>query len=85
MFFNAGGIIFYTDAIDNAKDLAVITTVAAARRYITKVATKRIAQSIVGVMGKGIAAMAKARVRIDMVRFRGHLGIASILASVGMV
>ena len=85
VFFNAGGIVFYTDAIDCAEDLAAITTVAAARTYLAKKAAQRIAQSIVGVMGKGIGAMARTRVRIDMARFRGHLSIASIFASVGVL
>jgi hypothetical protein len=33
IFFNAGGIIFYSDAISNVKDVLGLTTIAAARAY----------------------------------------------------
>ena len=33
VFFNAGGVIFYTDAVSNLKDLLTLTTIQAVRQY----------------------------------------------------
>jgi hypothetical protein len=45
IFWNCGGIIFYTDATDQAEDLFALSSYALARQYITSFTTRALAQA----------------------------------------
>jgi RHS repeat-associated protein len=83
-FFNAGGIVFYTDAVDNAEDLIVLVSIAAVREFLRSPAGQRIAVSAVGMLSR-IPGLVKARIAIDRLRFEGHLSIGQVMASYGVL
>jgi RHS repeat-associated protein len=83
-FFNAGGIVFYTDAFDNAEDLIVLGSIAAVKEFLRSPAGQRIAVSAVGMLSR-IPVLVKARIGIDRFRLEGHLSIGEILASFGVI
>ena len=82
-FFNAGGIIFYTDIMDNLEDLAALATVQAVKGFIRSPAGRRlVTQSITGVTSR-IPRLVGMRVKLDEGRLKSHTNIAVILTSLG--
>ena len=83
-FFNAGGIIFYTDYLvqDFLEDVLAITTVTAARdymaRYSAQIASRTLLPSLVR-----ISRLASTARMADGARFQQQFGIAAILAAGG--
>jgi len=85
VFFNAGGIVFYTDATDNIEDLLVLTSVAAVRAFVKSPIGRRIiARTAVGVLGR-IPILVTTRTTIDTQRLETHISIGSLFASVGLL
>jgi hypothetical protein len=85
VFFNAGGIVFYTDATDNIEDLLVLTSVAAVRGFVKSPIGRRIiARTAVGVLGR-IPILVNTRTTIDTQRLETHISIGSLFASVGLL
>jgi len=74
-FFNAGGIVFYTDLVDLFEDLAILASVQAVRGFIASRGGLFIARSLVNV-GSRIPALVRARISIDTNRLRTHSSIA---------
>jgi RHS repeat-associated protein len=81
VFFNVGGLVFYTDAVDNAEDVLALGTIAAVRQYIL---------SNRGVLVRGFAAsagrigtLATAKTAADTARLEQHVGIAVLLGLMG--
>lgn len=84
-FFNAGGIVFYTDAVDNAEDLLVLASVAAVKQFVRSPAGRRIVmRTVVGVFNR-IPVLVKARITIDNSRLKNHFTTASLFASMGVL
>jgi hypothetical protein len=83
-FFNAGGIVFYTDVVDMAQELVVLTTLAAVRSFMTSPGGQRLLQGLISSVGK-IRGLAATRVTGDQARFGDQLGIGGLLASMGFV
>ncbi len=84
-FFNAGGIVFYTDAVDNMEDLLVLTSVAAVKQFVRSPAGRRLVlRTVVGVFGR-IPTLVKARIAIDSYRLENHFTIGSLFATLGIL
>jgi hypothetical protein len=82
-FFNAGGIVFYTDATDFAEDLLVLTSYAAVKEFMRSPAGLRLAKYALGSLSR-VPGLVTARVKIDDSRFQGHLNIGFVLAGFGV-
>jgi hypothetical protein len=85
VFFNAGGIIFYSDATDAAEDLIALTTLSAVRSFIASQAGKRILQSAIDVLGDRIPGLVTAGVSGDEADGGNSLGIGGLLGVLGFV
>jgi hypothetical protein len=85
VFFNVGGIIFYSDATDAAEDLIALTTLAAVKSFMASQLGQRLATSAVEVLGDLIPGLAGARVPADEARAGGHWGIAVLLGVLGFI
>ena len=83
MFFNAGGIVFYTDAYDSAEDLLALKSYDAVKVFMRSPAGRRIAHSVLGGLSR-VPGLVTARVKIDESRLRGYFNIAFMLAGLGM-
>jgi len=81
-FFNAGGVIFYTDALDMAEDAAALATVELARQYFLKNSARLAGRTLIPALTR-IGGLAVAGRTADGARFQMHLGIAGLLASLG--
>ena len=81
-FFNAGGIVFYTDLLDLSEDLMLLASLQAVRSFAASRGGLLIAQSIVGVSSR-IPALVSARVSIDTNRLHGHSSIAITIGCLG--
>lgn len=82
--WNAGGIVFYTDAVDNAEDLIGLASIAAVREFLRTAAGRRILSSAVGTLSR-IPALVRARIAVDKSRFEGHVSIGQLFASLGVL
>ena len=85
VFFNAGGLVFYTDMVDLLKELAVLTSIAAVRAFMATQVARPIAQSVITILGSHIPGLIGASLGFDDARLQGHLGIASLCAGMGLV
>ena len=85
MFFNAGGIIFYSDATDAAEDLIALTTLAAVRSFMASQLGQRIAQSLIDVLGDRIPGLVTAGVSGDEAELGDSLGIGGLIGSLGLI
>ncbi|MHC4499772.1 MAG: RHS repeat domain-containing protein [Planctomycetota bacterium] len=83
-FFNAGGIVFYTDVLDNLEDLAALSSVAAVRQFLMSAAGQRFMQSTIGVFGR-VPGLVRARLTIDYQRMKGHLTISGLFSTLGVL
>jgi RHS repeat-associated protein len=81
-FFNAGGIVFYTDLYDSAEDLLALTSYEAVKDFMLSPAGLRMSRSILGGLSR-IPGLVTARANIDSSRFEGHFNIAYVLAGFG--
>ena len=82
-FFNAGGIVFYTDIMDNLEDIAALATVQAVKGFLRSPAGRRlVTQSITGVTSR-IPRLVGMRAKADEARLKGYTNIAVILTSLG--
>jgi len=81
-FFNAGGIVFYTDLLDLSEDLVLLASLAAVKKFAASRAGLLIARSLVGVASR-IPALVSARVSIDANRLRGHTTMAITIGCLG--
>lgn len=80
-YFNVGGIIFYTDMVDNTEDLLALGTYAAVRQFIIR-NSALMGRTLAGAMPR-IAVLAGSRAPIDTARLQMHVGIATLLAVMG--
>jgi hypothetical protein len=85
VFFNAGGIIFYSDATDAAEDLIALTTLAAVRSFMASQLGQRIAQSLIDVLGDRIPGLVTAGVSGDEAELGDSLGIGGLIGSLGLI
>jgi len=83
-FFNAGGIIFYTDITENTEELLKLGSAAAVAQHIRSVAGKQFTQSIVNCSAE-IPKLVKVRTVADRERFKQHLKIAAMFALMGFI
>lgn len=82
-FFNAGGIVFYTDMTDNLEDLAALSSLEAVKSFMcTPAGRKLMTQTITGITSR-IPALVKARNTIDRERLKTHLQVASLMMLIG--
>jgi hypothetical protein len=81
-FFNAGGIVFYTDLIDLSEDLMLLTSVQAVKSFVASRGGLLIAQSIVGVTSR-IQVLVSARSSVDTGRLHGHTSMAVTIGCLG--
>jgi len=87
-FFNAGGLIFYTDLIDATEDFSALTALAsieAVKGYLASPAGQRLALSVAETFGVRIPGLVAVRAPADTARFGDSVGIASMLAVMGFV
>ncbi len=84
-FFNAGGIVFYTDPVGNLQDLIALGSIAAVRSYLSTQAGIRLGQSVVQIFGGRISGLVGARVGGDEARGGGHFGIGILLGVIGFI
>ncbi|MFW6154174.1 MAG: RHS repeat-associated core domain-containing protein [Planctomycetota bacterium] len=82
IFANVGGIIFYTDMVHLEKELAAVTTLAAAKALLASQAGRAVAQSVIAVLGGRIPELIGARISAAYARFEGHLGMGLALAGI---
>jgi hypothetical protein len=80
-FFNAGGLIFYTDNTQNTVELTALVALAA--RNGVKINLPMLRQSL-GFALKQAPRLALASRGADSARLQNHLGIASLLALYGV-
>jgi len=83
-FFNAGGIVFYTDLTENTDDLLELSSAVAVRQYIRSAAGKVFTHSIVNTSSQ-IQKLVKVRTVADRERLKTHLKIAAMISLVGFV
>jgi RHS repeat-associated protein len=76
-FWNAGGIVFYTDHADFGDKLVKVSSVAAALAFMKTAYGKQV---IIGATLRTVPHMAMAAKRIDFERLNRHIGIAAMLA-----
>jgi len=84
-FFNAGGIIFYTDATDSFEDFVGLSSLALVNSFMVSPLGKRLAQSIIVAFGDRIPSLVALRVSGDGARLEGALGIGEIFAAMGFL
>jgi hypothetical protein len=82
LFWNAGGIIFYTDAVALEKEALLLTSVALAKQYFLKNSARLAGRTLVPAMAR-IAGLAFAGRTADTARLRIHFDIALLLAPLG--
>ena len=82
-YWNVGGLIFYTDMVDNTEDLLTLTSITAVRQFILR-NSALMGRTLVGAAPR-IAALANSRAPADTARFQMHMGIAGLLASLGVL
>jgi len=85
VFFNAGGIIFYTDVIDSLKELVVLSSLAAVRAFIASAAGQRLLQGILGALRDRIPGLVGTGLAGDEARLGDQVGLGGILASMGFL
>ena len=81
-FFNAGGVIFYTDALDMAEDGAALATVQLARQYFLKNSARLAGRTLLPALTR-ISGLAISGRAADGARFQMHVGIAGLLSTLG--
>ncbi|MBE7500043.1 MAG: hypothetical protein HS113_06970 [Verrucomicrobiales bacterium] len=81
-FFNAGGVIFYTDALDMAEDATALATVELARQYFLKNSARLAGRTLVPALSR-IGGVAIGGRSADAARFQTHVGIAGLLTTLG--
>jgi hypothetical protein len=84
VFVNAGGIIFYSDAVDCAEDVIAIASIAAARRFLAS-AAGRMSLSVVEALGGRIPALARLRVSGDSARMDSQFSTGGLFAAMGFL
>jgi hypothetical protein len=80
-YFNVQGIIFYTDAVDNAEDLVGITSFALARQFVIQ-NSALLARSFSGSLAR-IPGLAVSGAATDNTRLQGMEGIATLDSLIG--
>ena len=80
-YWNVAGLIFYTDAVDNTEDLLTLTTYSAVRQFI-RANSAIMTRTLVGAMPR-IALLTGSRAVMDTSRLGAHVGIATLLATLG--
>jgi RHS repeat-associated protein len=81
-FFNAGGIIFYTDITENTDELLKLGSVAVVAQFIRSAAGKQFTQSIVN-SGSQVQKLVRVRTVADKERLKEYTKIAAMLTLVG--
>lgn len=79
-YWNVGGIIFYTNLVENTEELLTLTTFALVRQFIRS-HLAQMSRTIVGAIPR-IAMLVRARVSIDTTRLETHFYIAILLGLV---
>lgn len=81
-FFNAGGIVFYTDSYDAAEDLLALSSFEAVKLFLQSPAGIRLSRSFFGGLSR-VPQLVRARVKADDSRFKGHMQISYLLLPLG--
>jgi RHS repeat-associated protein len=83
-FFNAGGIVFYTDIYDSAEDLLALTSYQAVKEFMRSPAGLRITRGALGSLSR-IPGLVTAGRSADNSRLQGHFNISFVLAGFGVL
>ena len=78
LFFNAGGVIFYTDALDMLEDGITIATIAEARQLLIKYGARTAGRTLMPALAR-IGVLAAGGKTADTARLEAHVSIATLL------
>lgn len=82
LFFNAGGVIFYTDVLDMAEDALATATILGARNLLIKYSARTAGQTLIPALTR-ITVLAAGGKTADTARVEAHAGIAALLGLLG--
>src|SRR5262245_48376963 len=83
VFWNAGGLVFYSDLIDNAEDLVILTTFAALRTAAARMLLQRAALTVIPALAKITGVLIPAGASASNSRLGTQFATAGLLASIG--
>jgi len=81
-FFNAAGIVFYTDSIDLAAQLLTLTTLAAVRSFLASEAGAGIAKSLVQILGDSIPGLVTEGVAGESIGFTTSIAAEGLVGAI---